>query len=229
MPFFILLLTLATTHTTFALETSYVRLQEPKGWACQQEQTAWVCRSTNSAETKESFLVIKAKLAGRADNMETFYESLKNPLPLINATGNNALSRVYSAEKISIANKDWVKAVHLNSVSQNYFTEYLVTLVGDLAIGIELNYHQSRYQKYKLTLDEIIKTIRFVDNAASKNNRSPLDQELQTKSSLTSQPDTDLPNWLNEADKLPPDKKLITYIAVGLVVIIGFLIIRLKK
>ena len=212
---------------TQALETSYIKFQEPQGWSCNQENTAWLCRSLDKVEKKESFLVIKAKLAGRSDNLQTFFNSLSTPMPLINSSSKSALSKVYSVNQIKIRNHPWVRSQHLNSTVQNYFTDYLVTVVGDLAIGIELTYHQSRYHKYKVAMDNIVNSIQLVDNIVSRNK----------KQSNTNQPrkfpeQFDIPNSSQaSANKLDINKllkKTLPYVIIGLVILILSLVFRKK-
>jgi hypothetical protein len=209
-----------------ALETSYIKIQEPKGWNCTQNESLWICRSQDKIEMKESFLIVKAKLAGRGDDLNSFTESLNSPMPT--STGG-AFSKVYFVKKTQGGGVDWVYGQHLHSVIPNYFTNYLVTVVGDLAIGIELNYHQSKYKKYEFTMNDIINSIQFVDNIAAKNTKiidtgSSIQKPDSSKNMISpiekSHQFSDSENTENKWSQfVDPKYHKIIYLAVGLIII----------
>ncbi len=226
-----LLLALATLFTinAQALETSYLKIKEPYGWSCEQRQAVWLCRSLNKLEKKEAFLIIKAKLAGRTDNNASFYESLRAPLPLANSSGSNAMSKVYSVKKININNQTWVQGQHLNSVAQNYFTEYLVTVSGDLAIGLEFTYHQSRYNKYKGVFDILVKNLTLVDNVASSSPKITMPkQKLPTAFSIKAKTPNEKANSIIPTIKISRTMQILVYIGLGIFIILGAMLIRQK-
>ena len=206
-----------------SLSTSFINLKEPQGWSCQKMSTEYLCRSNDTLEKKESFLVIKAKLAGRSDNLYSFYENLKQPLPVLNNTGTSALSKVYSVKQETIQGHKWVRALHLNSVTANYFTEYLVTIKGDLAIGIELNYHQSRFNKYKETMNKLVKSIQLVQNIASQQPKLTAPQPIQKNEEAPFITETN--NFIDESPT-PLSLQKIIYIGVGIILILGLLLLK---
>ncbi|MCB9026710.1 MAG: hypothetical protein H6625_10360 [Bdellovibrionaceae bacterium] len=206
-----------------ALETSFIKIQEPKDWTCERLHAEYVCRSQNPLERKESLLVIKAKLSGRGDNNQSFFESLRRPLTMTSSAGKSGLSTVYSAQKIKIQDHPWVRALHLNSKSANYFTEYLVTVNGDIAISVELTFHQSRYNKYIHQMNEIIKNISLVDNIATQ--RASAANEPRPVPTPTA-PFIGENQQKEKRPLLGLNMHLMIYIGIGLLLIFGFLLIR---
>lgn len=208
---------LLISNSASALETSYLNFLEPPGWKCQQNQSVWLCRSDNPLIAKESFIVVKAKLVGRSDNLKNFYNSLKTPLPLPNATGANALSKVYEVKTTNINNHPWVKGVHLSSVTENYFTEYFVTVAGDLAIGLELHYHQSRYQHYQPISKSIASSLTIIDNIATQKPQPAL--RIESQKVAQQMPSTkDL--TMAQQSPMKNKKQLYIFIGLGLAVIV---------
>ena len=208
-----------------ALETSYIRFQEPQGWSCQKQRSEYLCRSNDPLEKKEAFLVAKAKLSGRGDNLRAFYESLRHPLPMVNATGANGLSKVYSAKQQVIGKHRWIRALHLNALASNYFTEYLVTIKGDLAIGLEFTYHQSRYNKYKTAMDQLVGNLSLVENIASQQPKL---------SAVKSKPSAPAPfiaenSSLSEAPAKSPNMQMLIYLGIGILLIFGLLLLTKRR
>lgn len=204
-----------------ALETSYLRFKEPAGWQCEKQMREYMCRSIDPTQKKEAVLILKAKLSGREDNIDSFYESLRRPLAMENSSGKNSVSKVYSVNKVKIDHHTWVRALHYNSKIANYFTEYLVTLNGDLAIGLELTYHQKRYKHYQGTLNEFVKDLTLIENIATRQT------SLSTRGpSLLPKPTLINPPTAIDEPAISTNMQWIIYIGIGLILIFAFLILR---
>ncbi|MCB0356225.1 MAG: hypothetical protein KDD40_04420 [Bdellovibrionales bacterium] len=210
-----------------ALKTSYLILQEPKNWSCSQQAAEYLCRSLNPLEQKESFLTVKAKLASREDSLQAFYVSLKQPLISSNGVSQNQYSKVYFVKQELINQQYWIHALHLNSNIPNYFTEYLVTLKGDLAIGIELNFHQSRYSKYKDKMIEISNKLQLVENIASRSQK--VTNAPQNPAPLNTAPPSFINRPINEADSRNDDMYKIVYFGVGVLLVFALLLLSKRN
>lgn len=215
------LITCFLLSKVFAVETSYLKFPEPDGWNCIQESSFWVCKSPESKINKQSYIIIKAKLVGKSETLDSLYQFLSKPIPINQAVAKNILSQVKFAEFKIHNNQKWILARHLHSVLDNYYTDYLVTVKGDLSISIEINYHEKGFNLFQDIQSKVLSNVQLKENAATQNIS-------QNKAEIQSDP---LPetnsNNIESENSDSKRKSLWLYVIIGLVVIMLGWLIRL--
>jgi hypothetical protein len=71
---------------------------------------------------------------------------------------------VMGAQEQVLGGQRWVRAQHLGSEVQEYYTLYLATVKDSLAILVSFSAEKGRYTVYNPIFDRAIKTIRIVAN-----------------------------------------------------------------
>ncbi|MGZ3723471.1 MAG: hypothetical protein ACXVA9_11100 [Bdellovibrionales bacterium] len=145
-------------------KNSYVSFEVPDNWTCLQEGVAWTCTPQNAVEAKEAVIVLAAKVAGPEDNLNNFLNFLRQPKKITTKVGTPMPSQVMSAAEQNLGGQRWIRAQHLGSEVQEYYTLYLATVKDSLAILVSFSSEKSRYTVYNPIFDKAIKTIRIVAN-----------------------------------------------------------------
>src|SRR3989344_8746775 len=132
-----------------AFRNAYISFELPHSWNCSLEQTEWVCRSENSKEAKEAIIILTAKEVGPTDSMQQYEGHLNTPIALNLKTGGTAQSKiVYKSKTVQINDHPWIDGLHMGSEVPNYFTRYLATLKGKIAVLVTFSAHKQFYTKY---------------------------------------------------------------------------------
>src|SRR5437868_7904155 len=128
---------------------AYISFELPQSWNCNLEQTEWVCRSETTKESKEAIIILTAKEVGPTDSMQLYEQHLNTPITLALKTGGATESKiVYKAKTELINDQTWIDGLHLGSEVQNYFTRYLATIKGRIAVMVTFSAHKQFYTKY---------------------------------------------------------------------------------
>src|SRR6266404_9720349 len=127
---FVLFLLLGACSTVHAkvFKNSYVSFEVPDNWTCLQEGVAWTCTPQNAVEAKEAVIVLAAKVAGTEDNLTNFLNFLRQPKKITTKVGTPMPSQVMSAQEQKLGDQKWIRAQHLGSEVQEYYTLYLATV-----------------------------------------------------------------------------------------------------
>jgi hypothetical protein len=158
---FVLLCLLAFSSwsaTARPFQNSYVKFDLPDTWNCNQEGPAWVCAPANSRDAREALIITTAKLTGPEDNLNSFYNYLRQPKTLV-GRGSSSLSQPISIEKKKMGSLDWVQAVHIGSEVPNFTTRYLATVKDKLAILISFSADRDFENKYKPVFEKAIRSL----------------------------------------------------------------------
>ena len=73
-------------------------------------------------------------------------------------------SQVMSAAEQNLGGQRWIRAQHLGSEVQEYYTLYLATVKDSLAILVSFSSEKGRYTVYNPIFDKAIRTIKIVAN-----------------------------------------------------------------
>jgi hypothetical protein len=160
----LVLLTFASVANAKTFKNSYVSFEVPDNWSCLQEGVAWTCTPQNAVEAKEAVIVLAAKVAGPEDNLTNFLNFLKQPKKITTKVGTPMPSTVMAAQEQVLGGQRWIRAQHLGSEVQEYYTLYLATVKDSLAILVSFSSEKGRYTVYNPIFDKAIKTIRIVAN-----------------------------------------------------------------
>lgn len=143
-------------------KNSYIQFEVPDNWICLQEGVAWTCTPRGPYESKEAVIVLAAKVAGPDDNLNSFMVRLKQPKKITTKVGTLMPSTVMYARKDSLAGGDWIRAQHLGSEIQEYFTLYLATVKERLAILVSFSAEKGVYKKYNPIFEKAMQTLKII-------------------------------------------------------------------
>jgi len=203
--FFLLFATLVTSILIVApkaeaktFRNAYVSFELPPQWDCYLENTAWECRFSVSKncsgkaantpkckaerkKTKEAIIILTAKEVGAKDSFASYTQHLKAPRPIVTRKKRRAKSKVVHVKPVSIAKQKWVDGMHLGSEVPHYYTRYLATIKGNIAVLVTFSAHKLYYTKYTKDFFNAIKSLRVVATKAStiqKNQQLPRNKPI---------------------------------------------------
>lgn len=166
-----ILLTSAAQAKPF--RNAYISFELPPSWNCNLEQTEWVCRSENSKESKEAIIILTAKEVGPTDSFSLYESHLNTPITLNLKTGGTADSKiVYKAKTVQINDQPWIDGLHMSSEVPNYFTRYLATIKGRIAVLVTFSAHKQFYTKYSNDFFKAVMSLRVIE---TKNLNNPVE------------------------------------------------------
>jgi|GEM_PF-1604319 len=177
--------------------TDYLEFFIPKGWGCKLDNTAWVCRYDlpqkcyKSKEKgclaarklySEAIMVLTAKQTGPKDSIRDYFRKLSNPFSIEVNSKKKISSKVIHTKKPTIKRQPWVDSLHVGSELPDYYTRYLATVKGPVAVIVTFSSHKKLYSKYSKTFFETLKTLRVkaapVARATLSKNKSLLDPNV---------------------------------------------------
>jgi hypothetical protein len=159
---FSILLTTSAQAKTF--RNAYISFELPPNWNCSLEQTEWVCRSESNKESKEAIIILTAKEVGPTDSIQLYEQHLNTPVSLNLKTGGSALSKiVYKSKNVQINDQPWIDGLHLGSEVQNYFTRYLASIKGRIAVLVTFSAHKQFYTKYSQDFFKAVMSLRVTE------------------------------------------------------------------
>lgn len=211
-------------------KNAYISFEIPERWECQLEATEWVCRSTDSNESKEAIIILTAKEVGPSDSLSIYEGHLKKPIAATLKTGGTVQSQVVTApQQKQINNLIWIDGFHLSSEIQNYYTRYLATIKDRIAVLVTFSAHKDFYSKYATDLFKAIESLNVI---ATKNSMS--DPSIQGPGGSLGPISTGQGGNFPEIEPIAPkEKKNGKLIFLALALILGaagiFLLLRMKK
>ncbi len=166
-------------------QNSYVSFELPDNWGCELEGTEWVCVNKFSKkfnEKKDAVIILTAKEKGPSDTLEAYETHLKTPRKLVNSKAQNYVSELKQVKQRKIALQSWVDGLHLGSEVQNYYTRYLATTKGQIAILVTFTAHKEQYSKYANDFIRAIQSLKIIAAdeilAGSSNQLRKREQDL---------------------------------------------------
>jgi len=164
-----ILLTTAAHAKPF--RNAYISFELPPSWNCNLEQTEWVCRSESSKESKEAIIILTAKEVGPTDSFQLYEGHLNSPITMNLKTGGTAESKiVYKAKTVQINDQPWIDGLHMGSEVPNYFTRYLATIKGKIAVLVTFSAHKQFYTKYSNDFFKAVMSLRVIETTNLRNN-----------------------------------------------------------
>ena len=221
MKFFFSIMLLHSLHAT-NFQNDSIEIELPRGWGCQKFKAQHLCRQGGQL-SKEAFISLNTKLKAPKENLQHFEKIFKTPLTTI------------KIERVTLNDHPWVKSVHLGRELKRYYTTYVATVKGDLAILVALNTHKDFYPKYRDVFEKMILSLKVRDNDFSKipeafSTQFPQNSALNAHTS----PDGSLV-VIEETSEfaLKSENRTTLYIVIalglGLVTALGFFLMKVYK
>ncbi|MBE8221548.1 MAG: hypothetical protein HAW60_02345 [Bdellovibrionales bacterium] len=149
---------------------SYVSFELKKDWSCKLENTSWVCvNSSKSKGSNTAIIILTAKERGPADSLSLYEAHLKKPVTL-KMKSKTKISKILNASQRKINHHLWIDSLHQGSESLNFWTRYLATTHGRIAVLVTFSSHKNFYTKYSNEFIKSIQSLRLI-NQKSKNFR----------------------------------------------------------
>ncbi len=166
-------------------QNSYVSFELPGNWGCELEGTEWVCVNKFAKklnEKKEAVIILTAKEKGPSDSLQAYEAHLKSPRKLVNSKGKKYTSELKQVKQRKIALQTWVDGLHLGSEVENYYTRYLATTKGQIAMLVTFTAHKEHYSKYANDFIRAIQSLKIIAAdeilAGSSNGLKRREQDL---------------------------------------------------
>lgn len=146
-------------------KNSYVQFELPPNWDCELEGTEWVCINKfvkKNNEKREAIIILTAKEKGPSDSLTLYEGHLKTERNLVNAKGVKYKSEIKQVRPRKIAMQDWMDGIHMGSEVQDYYTRYLATVRGQIAVLVTFSAHKDHYAKYAQDFMKAIQSLRII-------------------------------------------------------------------
>lgn len=157
-------------------KNAYVSFDLPDNWKCHLEDTEWICRSSNAKAAKQAIIILTAKEVGPTDQLSQYEAYLKQPKAIADSKGKPVTSKVKHVKQNQVNNHIWIDSLHLSSEVSGYYTRYLATTKGKIAILVTFSAHQRFYTNYTHQFFKAIASLKVVATNAifSKPDLAPL-------------------------------------------------------
>jgi hypothetical protein len=86
---------------------------------------------------------------------------LRQPQKAVDSSGASRLSETRHVKRRTIANHEWVEALHSGSEIANFDTYYLGTTTSNLGILVTMSVHKDSSDKYIAQLNDMIATLNI--------------------------------------------------------------------
>jgi hypothetical protein len=150
-----------------SFSNSFVTFELPDSWKCNLEDSDWVCNEQTTARLN-SIMILAAKRIGPGDTMDKYYDYLARPKTLKDTEGNpQRESTVLWVRRTTIAGTQWVESLQLNSEVADYYTHYLATIEGHIAVLVTLSAHKSIYAQTQDRFQATIRSLHVLDPLAA--------------------------------------------------------------
>ena len=106
-------------------------------------------------------IILTAKQKGPLDSLAQYIKYLKAPRRIKTARGGGSTSKVFHAKQRQINKHMWVDGFHQGSEVPVYYTRYLVTVKGTLAVLVTYSAHKNHYKKYAADFATSINSLRL--------------------------------------------------------------------
>ncbi len=161
-PVFFLVFSFSVSAKKFA--TSYVSFDLLNNWHCHPEGTEWICTNKlNRKKASEAMIILTAKQKGPPDSLAQYINHLKSPRVSKSSRGRSFTSKVFHTKQRNINQHMWVDGFHQGSEVPAYYTRYLVTTKGSLAILVTYSAHKNHYKKYASDFAASINSLRVMN------------------------------------------------------------------
>ena len=173
-----------TLFAQFALaktfSTSYLQVELPDGWQCSRIGQSWACQEKDSANQRQSVLVLTAKQAGPQDHLASLKTLLKTPQAITGAQRTAVTSRLEWEKEVTIDHHPWVECLHLNREIEGYYTYYMGTVAQGLTIVLSFSFQNSKSKQAQPVLTQIRNSVKLIGTSltTTASNAVPIPQAM---------------------------------------------------
>ena len=148
-------------HATL-FRNSYISFELPPSWKCKLEKTTWICiNKIENKKKKSALIVLTAKERGASDSYDIYTSYLKTPRAL-----KGKPSKVLHVSDRLINHQRWIDALHQGSEAPSFWTRYVITLHGRLAVLVTFSAHRKFYTKYSADFIAAVQSLKLNKNAS---------------------------------------------------------------
>lgn len=206
-------------------QNSYVSFQLPDNWGCELEGTEWVCVNKFAKklkEKKDAVIILTAKEKGPSDSLDSYESHLKNARNLIDSKGKKYKSDIKFVKRRKISLQTWVDGLQMGSEVPDYYTRYLATTKGQIAMLVTFTAHKTQYGKYANDFMKAIQSLKIIATdeilAGSSSQLKRREQDLYALPVGTSLEDSFGEDAMYDEDSNSGSGKT-TKIAIGLLLL----------
>ncbi len=145
-------------------KNNYVQFELPAGWDCKIEGTELVCQSNDPEIRKELIVICAAKQRGPEDELDKYKEHLKKARPKTDLAGKPYSSDVLWVNDVDIKGQRWIDGMHVGSEIPGFYTRYLSTVKGKIAMLLTWSVAKTSYKKYLADMDTFVKSLQALDD-----------------------------------------------------------------
>ncbi len=177
-------------------KNSYIEFQLPHKWTCQLRNTVWVCRYKLSArckkstgkvcrkqirKSKEAVIIFTAREASQVDSLKVYFDTLKDFRKVKKSSGKSSQSKVIHIKTVNIKKHKWVDGMHQGSEIPHYYTRYLATVKGNIAVLVTFSAHKLFYTGYSNQFFRAINSLDIIASKASGIRKNELGQKILSR------------------------------------------------
>ena len=161
---FLIIFTFSSFASAKKFATDYVSFDLLNNWHCHPEGTEWICASKlNKKKASEAIIILTAKQKGPPDSLAQYANYLKMPRTIKTSKGGKFTSKVFHAKQRRINQHTWIDGFHHGSEVPVYYTRYLATVKGGLAVLVTYSAHKDHYKKYASDFAASINSLRVLN------------------------------------------------------------------
>ena len=181
LPLLIGMTLLAPPAFAKVFKNSYVQFNMPDRWNCELKGRAYLCRHRVSKackidktppackveikKSREAVIVLTAKEKSGVDSIQNYQQYLGDSRVIEGPNGVTNQSKVIHNKLVAISKLKWVDGMHLGSELPHYYTRYLATIKGNVAVLVTFTAHKMFYTKYS---SEFFKSIKSLNVTATR-------------------------------------------------------------
>lgn len=181
-----------------SFSTSFIQFDIPDNWNCTLKSTAWVCRHSISPQceketstpncknqikkSREAIIVFAAKEASPIDTLEAYESNLREPRKIkLKGSKSESQSQLIHAKSVNIHQQPWVDGMHLSSELPYYYTRYLATIKGKVAILVTFSAHKLYYTNHSNDFFKSIKSLNIKSGSIEKVDKKELGNKVLSR------------------------------------------------
>ena len=151
---------------------AYVSFELPNNWECKLKGSEWVCGNQHKEKATQAIIVLTAKESGPADSLSAYKTHLGQSKYLVSGGPSPHKSKLLHIKERNISDHRWIDGMRLGSEIPDFYTRYLATTKGRLAIVLTFSAHKKYYTRYSHDFLRAIESIRVVapSNLLSKTS-----------------------------------------------------------
>lgn len=163
LPFFVAVYVSSVAQAKI-FKNAYISFEMPDSWDCKAQTPQWTCRSTDPTEAREAVIILVAKEVGPTDSFPLYEAHMNTSQTVSYKNGTTITSRVvYKAQQNRYNNHTWLDGLHQDGEVRHYFTRYLATIKGPIAVLVTFSAHNRFYSKYSPSFINTINSLKIIE------------------------------------------------------------------